>query len=81
MRAQYTVPRGMLHSVFWSLVFGFFMAASFVLAMPDLAASAQGRLQLPGSTCSPRSPMPSDSAVICSPSASSSRTTSARWPA
>jgi len=41
MRAQYTVPRGMLHSVFWSLVFGFCMAVSFVLATPDLAASAK----------------------------------------
>jgi amino acid transporter len=41
MRAQYTVPRGMLHSVFWSLVFGFFMAISFVLATPDLTASAK----------------------------------------
>ena len=35
------VPRGMLHSVFWSLVFGFVMAVSFILAIPDLAAAAK----------------------------------------
>lgn len=39
--ARRTVPRGMLHSVFWSLVFGFVMAASFVLASPDPAATAK----------------------------------------
>ena len=31
----------MLHAVFWSLVFGFVLAASFVLASPDLAATAK----------------------------------------
>ena len=31
----------MLHSVFWSLLFGFFLAASFILAMPDTAAGAK----------------------------------------
>ena len=36
-----TVPRGMLHAVFWSLLFGLFMAASFILAMPDTAARAK----------------------------------------
>lgn len=41
LRARYTVPRGMLHSVFWSLVFGFFMAVSFILATQDTAASAK----------------------------------------
>ena len=41
LRARTTVPRGMLHSVFWSLVFGFFMAASFILAMPDTTAGAK----------------------------------------
>jgi amino acid transporter len=40
--ARRTVPRGILHSVLWSLVFGFVMAASFVLAMPDPAAAAKG---------------------------------------
>lgn len=41
LRARYTVPRGMLHSVFWSLLFGFFLAASFILAMPDTVAGAK----------------------------------------
>ena len=41
VNARVAVPRGMLHAVFWSLVFGFVMAASFVLASPDLAASAK----------------------------------------
>jgi amino acid transporter len=31
----------MIHSVLWSLVFGFVMAVSFVLASPDLAATAK----------------------------------------
>ena len=39
--ARRAVPRGMIHSVFWSLVFGFVMALSFVLASPDLAATAK----------------------------------------
>jgi len=39
--ARVTVPRGMIHSVLWSLVFGFFMAASFILAMPDTTAGAK----------------------------------------
>jgi amino acid transporter len=39
--ARTAVPKGMLHSVFWSLLFGFFLAASFVLAMPDTAAGAK----------------------------------------
>lgn len=39
--ARRAVPRGMIHSVFWSLVFGFAMAVSFVLASPDLAATAK----------------------------------------
>ncbi len=41
MNARTAVPKGMLHSVFWSLLFGFFLAASFVLAMPDTAAGAK----------------------------------------
>jgi amino acid transporter len=41
LNARRTVPRGMIHSVLWSLVFGFFMAASFILAMPDTAAGAK----------------------------------------
>jgi amino acid transporter len=39
--ARVAVPRGMINSVFWSLVFGFAMAASFVLASPDLSATAK----------------------------------------
>lgn len=39
--ARVAVPRGMLHAVFWSLLFGLLMAASFVLASPDLAAMAK----------------------------------------
>lgn len=41
VNARVTVPKGMLHSVFWSLLFGFFLASSFVLAMPDTTASAK----------------------------------------
>ncbi|MFO1131513.1 MAG: amino acid permease [Hyphomicrobiales bacterium] len=41
INARVTVPKGMLHSVFWSLLFGFFLAASFVLAMPDTTAAAK----------------------------------------
>ncbi|WP_421692832.1 amino acid permease [Aestuariivirga sp.] len=41
INARVTVPKGMLHSVFWSLLFGFFLAASFVMAMPDTAAGAK----------------------------------------
>ena len=41
VNARVAVPRGMLHAVFWSLVFGFVMAASFVLASPDLAVTAK----------------------------------------
>ncbi|MCW8208174.1 amino acid permease [Verminephrobacter aporrectodeae subsp. tuberculatae] len=39
--ARVAVPRGILHSVFWSVLFGLVMAASFVLASPDLAAMAK----------------------------------------
>ena len=39
--AQTSVPRGMLTSVFWSLVFGYFMICSFVLAMPDPVEGAK----------------------------------------
>ncbi len=41
MNARTAVPKGMLHSVFWSLVFGFFLASSFILAMPDTTAAAK----------------------------------------
>jgi len=39
--ARNSVPRGMIHAVLWSLVFGFVMAVSFVVASPDLAATAK----------------------------------------
>ena len=39
--ARRAVPRGMIQSVFWSLVFGFVMALSFVTAIPDFAAAAK----------------------------------------
>ena len=39
--ARNAVPRGMLHSVFWSLLFGLFLAFSFVTAIPDWAAAAK----------------------------------------
>ncbi|ABM57598.1 amino acid permease [Verminephrobacter eiseniae] len=39
--ARVAVPRGMLHAVLWSVVFGLVMAGSFVLASPDLAATAK----------------------------------------
>ena len=35
--AASTVPRGIIHSVLWSGVFGLFMVCTFVLVMPDLA--------------------------------------------
>ena len=39
--ARNAVPRGMMQSVFWSLVFGFVMAVSFVMAAPDMATLAK----------------------------------------
>jgi amino acid transporter len=41
VNARYTVPKGMIHSVLWSLIFGFFMAASFILAMPSVTEGAK----------------------------------------
>ncbi|MFO1067019.1 MAG: amino acid permease [Geminicoccaceae bacterium] len=41
VNARHTVPRGMIHSVLWSLVFGFVMVSSFVLAMPDTTLAAK----------------------------------------
>lgn len=35
------VPKGMLHSVFWSGVFGYIMVAAFVLAMPSVDDGAK----------------------------------------
>jgi amino acid transporter len=42
------VPKGMIHSVFWSAVFGYIMVCSFVLAMPSVEeGAAQGWLSFP----------------------------------
>lgn len=38
--APRAVPRGMINAVLWSLVFGYAMTCSFVLAMPDPARAA-----------------------------------------
>lgn len=41
VNARATVPKGMLNSVFWSLLFGFFLASSFIMAMPDTTVAAK----------------------------------------
>jgi amino acid transporter len=41
VNARVSVPNGMVHSVFWSLLFGLAMAISFIMAMPDPAAGAK----------------------------------------
>jgi amino acid transporter len=38
--ARNTVHKGMLHSVFWSLVFGFVLILAMVMATPDTTAAA-----------------------------------------
>lgn len=40
VNARETVPRGMLHSVLWSIVFGFVMIVAMIMAIPDLKAAA-----------------------------------------
>lgn len=55
VNARTAVPRGMLHSVFWSLLFGGFMAASFILAMPDTTTAAKDGFTR-GSICSTTCP-------------------------
>jgi len=39
--ARNTVHKGMLHSVLWSMVFGFLMILAMVLAIPDMAEAAK----------------------------------------
>ena len=39
--AQRNVPLGMLRSVWWSFLFGYFMICAFVLAMPDVNEGAK----------------------------------------
>ena len=70
----------MMHSVFWSLVFGFVMAVSFVLAMPDLAAAAKDGANAWFNLFN-NLPAPTLAARTCWRSASWSRTISARSPA
>jgi amino acid transporter len=42
------VPKGMIHSVFWSGVFGYIMVCAFVLALPTVEeGAAQGWLSFP----------------------------------
>ncbi len=38
--ARNTVHKGMLHSVFWSIVFGFVLILAMIMAIPDLNAAA-----------------------------------------
>ena len=38
--ARDTVHKGMLHSVFWSLVFGYVLIIAMIMAIPDLTAAA-----------------------------------------
>lgn len=46
--AAVEVPKGMIHSVFWSAVFGYIMVCAFVLAMPTVEeGAAQGWLSFP----------------------------------
>ncbi len=40
VNARHTVHKGMLHSVFWSLIFGFVMIVAMILAIPDVPAQA-----------------------------------------
>jgi amino acid transporter len=41
VNAQRTVPKGMIHAVVWSAVFGYIMICAFVLAMPDVTKAAK----------------------------------------
>ncbi|MBI3673066.1 MAG: amino acid permease, partial [Rhizobiales bacterium] len=47
--AQKEVPKGMIRSVWWSFLFGYFMVASFVLALPD-QKDAAGNVTMDGVT-------------------------------
>lgn len=40
VNARDTVHKGMLHSVFWSLVFGFVLIFAMIMAIPDVTAQA-----------------------------------------
>jgi len=41
VNARRAVPRAMIHAVVWSVLFGFVMAISFVMAVPNVAAAAK----------------------------------------
>ena len=41
VNARVNVPKGMINSVLWSAVFGLVMVCSFLLALPDVGASAK----------------------------------------
>jgi amino acid transporter len=41
VNARRAVPRAMMHAVIWSMLFGFLMAVSFIVAIPDLNAAAK----------------------------------------
>lgn len=40
INARINVPKGIMNSIFWSLLFGLVMAGSFILAMPDPTKNA-----------------------------------------
>ena len=40
VNARETVHKGMLHSVFWSIVFGFVLILAMIMAIPDVPAAA-----------------------------------------
>ncbi len=40
INARETVHKGMLHSVFWSVVFGFVLIIAMIMAIPDVTAAA-----------------------------------------
>lgn len=42
VNARHSVPKGMIHAVLWSFLFGYVMVCSFVLAMSDPAEAAKG---------------------------------------
>ena len=76
--ARRAAPRGMIHSVFWSLLFGLFLAFSFVTAIPDWAVAAKDGpnvwLNLFNGL-----PCPNWLRNLLSPSGSCSPITCARW--
>jgi amino acid transporter len=70
--AQNTVHKGMLHSVFWSLVFGFVLALGMVLALPavyttlaaDPAQTTIAKDVMDKLAAIPGGPAPADMAVL-----------------